>query len=138
MTQQVIAVQPTAEKAPEVIVPPTPVEPPPPPPGPSQADINAATNAYSRLLGRAFAQHKSYPKIAQRRGWQGTVLLDIKIDSNGNVISTSVRESSGHKALDRRALSMAKKAAPFPAPPKALAGSLFNISVPISFKLANG
>ncbi len=138
--QDIIAVQPTVEEVAEVIVPPTPVEPPPPPPppDPSQADINSAKDAYGRLLGSAIAKHKSYPKIAQRRGWQGTVLLDLKIDSDGNVISANVRESSGREALDKRALAMVKKASPFPAPPKALQGRSFNITVPVSFKLANG
>jgi len=138
--QEIIAVQPTVEEVAEVIVPPTPVElpPPPPPPAPSQADINSAKDAYGRLLGSAIAKHKSYPKIAQRRGWQGTALLDLKIDSDGNVISANVRESSGYEALDKRALAMVKKASPFPAPPKALQGRSFNITVPVSFKLANG
>ena len=138
--QDIIAVQSTVEEVAEVIVPPTPVElpPPPPPPAPSQADINSAKDAYGRLLGSAIAKHKSYPKIAQRRGWQGTALLDLKIDSDGNVISANVRESSGREALDKRALAMVKKASPFPAPPKALQGRSFNITVPVSFKLANG
>ncbi|MFT7227551.1 MAG: protein TonB [Methylophilaceae bacterium] len=138
--QDIIAVQPTVEEVAEVIGPPTPLEPPPPPPPPasSQADINSAKDAYGRLLGRAIAKHKSYPKIAQRRGWQGTALLDLKIDSDGNVILMNVRESSGYEALDKRALAMVKKASPFPAPPKALQGRSFNITVPVSFKLANG
>ena len=138
--QDIIAVQPTVEKVAEVIIPPTPVDPPPPPPppAPSQADTNSAKDAYGRLLGSAIAKHKSYPKIAQRRGWQGTVLLDLKIDSDGNVISANVRESSGREALDKRALAMVKKASPFPAPPKALQGRSFNITIPVSFKLANG
>jgi len=135
--QEVIAVQPTAEKVPEVIVPPAPVKPPPPP-EPTQADVNNALSAYGSLLGREIAKHKSYPKIAQRRGWQGTVMLDLKIDSNGKVLSATVRDSSGHNVLDKRALAMVKKAAPFPRPPKALQGRTFNISVPVSFKLANG
>ena len=142
--QDIIAVQPTVGEVAEVIVPPTPVElsppppPPPPPPAPSQADIISAKDAYGRLLGSAIAKHKSYPKIAQRRGWQGTALLDLKIDSDGNVISANVRESSGRGALDNRALAMVKKASPFPAPPKALQGRSFNITIPVSFKLANG
>lgn len=138
VVEEVIAVQPTVESEPEVVIPqpPPPIEPPPPP-EPSQADINNALSAYGSLLGRTIAKHKSYPKIAQRRGWQGTVLLDLKIDNNGNVISASIKNSSGHEALDKRALKMVKKAAPFPAPPKPLQGP-FNITVPVKFKLANG
>ncbi len=139
VVENVIAVQPSVEKEPEVVIPqpPPPIEPPPPQ-QPTQAEIDSALNAYGSILGRAIAKHKSYPKIAQRRGWQGTALLDLKIDSDGNVLSAVVRESSGYDALDNQALKMVEKAAPFPAPPKALLGRTFNITVPVSFKLANG
>ena len=69
------------------------------------------------------------------RGWQGQCTLEIKIDSAGNVQSTRIKESSGYDALDNQAIEMSKKAAPFPAPPNALQGRSFTISVPISFKL---
>lgn len=133
--ESVIAVAPSNERKAEVIVPPTPTEPPP---EPSQIDIDAAKNAYGNLLGREIAKYKSYPKIAERRGWEGTALLDLKIDSNGNLLSAIVRESSGYDALDKRALEMVEKGSPFPAPPKILQGRIFNISVPVAFKLSNG
>lgn len=133
ITNEVIAVQPSAEIQPEVVVAqPAPVETPPPPP----PNKDAALGDYRSILGRAIAKHKSYPKIAQRRGWQGTVLLNIKVDENGNVLSATVSKSSGHKSLDKQALKMVKKASPFPTPPSALRGSSFNITVPVSFKLA--
>jgi len=135
--ESVIAVAPSVERKAEVVVPPpTPVEPPPP--EISQADIDNALSSYGNLLGRTIAKYKSYPKIAERRGWEGTALLDLKIDSNGSVLSAVVRESSGYDALDKRALEMVEKASPFPAPPKVLQGRTFNISVPVAFKLSNG
>ena len=125
--------------APKVDAPPTITVPPPPEPPkiiePSQDDINAALGQYSSTLGRAIAKHKSYPKIAQMRGWQGDCLLDLKLDGNGNVLSASVKETSGHEVLDNQALEMARKAAPFPAPPDVLRDRSFNITVPVSFKL---
>ncbi len=126
--------------APNVDVPPTIIVPPPPPEPPkkiepSEDDINAAKNQYSNTLGRAIAKHKSYPKIARMRGWVGDCLLDLKLDDNGNVLSASVKESSGHEALDNQALEMARKAAPFPAPPEVLRDRSFNLTVPVSFKL---
>jgi protein TonB len=135
--EEVIAVAPTTNRKSEFVAPtpPTVIEPPP---GPSQVDIDSARNAYGNLLGRAIAKHKSYPKIAERRGWEGTVVLDLQIDNHGNVLSAIVRESSGYDALDKRALEMVEKASPFPAPPKVLQGNIFNISVPVAFKLANG
>ena len=101
----------------------------------SQDDINAALGQYSSTLGRAIAKHKSYPKIAQMRGWEGDCLLDLKLDGNGNVLSASVKESSGHEALDNQALEMVRKASPFPAPPEVLRDRSFNLTVPVSFKL---
>ncbi len=132
----VIAVAPKADPAPEVKVAP----PPPDPPKkvePTDADVSDARAQYGSTLGRAIAKHKSYPKIAQMRGWQGEVLLDLKLDGNGNVQAASIKESSGHESLDNQALEMVRKASPFPAPPEALRGRSFNITVPVSFKLEN-
>ena len=94
-----------------------------------------ALSQYGGTLGRAIAKHKQYPKIAQMRGWQGDCLLDLKIDGSGNVLSANIKESSGFEALDKQALEMVRKASPFPAPPEALRGRSFDITVPVSFKL---
>lgn len=128
---KVIAIEPVIESKPEVIAP-TPIEIPEPPP---QVDMDSALNEYGGLLGRAIAKHKQYPKIAQMRGWQGDVIVDLKLNGDGNVLSAKVHESSGHEALDKQALEMVKKASPFPTPPEALRGRTFNITVPVSFKL---
>jgi len=126
--------------APKVDAPPVITVPTPPPEPPkkiesSEDDISAALGQYSGTLGRAIAKHKQYPKIAQMRSWQGECLLDLRIDSSGNVLSASIKESSGHEALDNQALDMVRKASPFPTPPDALRGRSFNITVPVSFKL---
>lgn len=126
--------------APKVDAPPVVTVPPPEPPRkiePNEDDINAALGQYGNTLGRAIAKHKQYPKIAAMRGWQGECLLDLKLDGNGNVLSASVKESSGHEALDNQALEMVRKASPFPAPPEVLRDRSFNITVPVSFKLEN-
>ena len=69
------------------------------------------------------------------RGWQGEVLIDLKLDGSGNVLATRIESSSGVEILDKQALEMVKKAAPFPKPPDILSASTFNILVPVSFKL---
>jgi len=129
----VIAVAPKVDAPPEIKAPP----PEPKKIEPVEEDINAALSQYGGTLGRAIAKHKQYPKMAQMRGWQGDCLLDLKIDGSGNVLSADVKESSGFEALDKQALEMVRKAAPFPMPPEALRGRSFNITVPVSFKLEN-
>ena len=91
--------------------------------------------SYSSLLANAIAKYKQYPKIAQMRGWQGTVIADLEIDSKGTVISIKIKKSSTYEVLDNEALEMIRKASPFPAPPESLRGKNFNVLVPISFKL---
>jgi protein TonB len=133
-TPPVISTAPKAEVAPVVVVPPPPPEPPKPV-GPSQQDIDTARNQYGTELANALAKYKQYPKIAQMRGYQGDVLVDVQMDSNGNVTSSKIHQSSGYESLDNQALEMVKKASPLPPPPYVLRGRSFNVLVPVSFHL---
>ena len=100
-----------------------------------QEPVTQYLESYSSLLANAIAKYKQYPKIAQMRGWQGTVIVDLEIDIKGAVISVKIKKSSTYEVLDNEALEMIKKASPFPAPPESLRGKNFNVLVPISFKL---
>lgn len=142
--QEIIAVpaneNPTETVVPEPVVPvvkPDPAPVTPPPPQISQADIDSAKAAYSRQLGRSVKKHLIYPKRASRRGLQGTTLVKINVDRNGNVLSVTVSKSSGHSSLDKRALETVKKASPLPSPPNILEGDSISINMPIIFELKN-
>ena len=100
-----------------------------------QEQVTQHLESYSSLLANAIAKYKQYPKIAQMRGWQGTVIADLEIDSKGSVVSVKIKKSSTYEVLDNEALEMIKKASPFPMPPESLRGKNFNVLVPISFKL---
>ena len=50
-----------------------------------------------------------YPIIARRRGYEGTVVLDVLVDKNGMVSDLRVFISSGYEILDSAALSSVKK-----------------------------
>ena len=113
------------------ITPPEPVKPA----APSPADMTAALNSYNSLLWGRIAKYKLYPKIAQMRGWQGEVIIELLLDGNGKLKSKKIISGSGYDVLDKQALDMIEKAAPFPAPPEALRSSSFSITVPIPFKL---
>lgn len=106
-----------------------PVEPPPPPPpapAPAAApapiapppapaiDDAAARAGFGRCLSAAVAKQKRYPRLAQQRGWQGEVMLHVVVDASGRLLDVSVERSSGFEALDREALEMVRRAAPFP------------------------
>lgn len=145
--------QPTAEVTPPqtavvttqapspIVAPPAPVLAPAPPtpvvatPKINQEDLKATKNGYGNTLWSLISKHKKYPRIAQTRGWQGEVILELLLDGNGKLLEKNIIQSSGYDSLDQQALEMVTKAAPFPTPPEALRGNNFTIRVPIPFKL---
>lgn len=44
-----------------------------------------------------------YPRLAKRRGYQGTVILDVRIDAEGKVEALKINRSSGFPMLDQSA-----------------------------------
>jgi len=45
-----------------------------------------------------------YPEIARRRGYEGTVRLEVEVSASGGVEKVRVQKSSGYETLDRSAL----------------------------------
>jgi protein TonB len=79
-------------------------EPPPPPPPKPRAPISGGV-----LNGKAISLPKpSYPPIAKQAHASGTVVVQVTIDENGNVISANA--VSGHPLLRGVAVSAARGA----------------------------
>ncbi len=55
-----------------------------------------------------YSPEPPYPRIAKRRGQEGTVVIEISINNNGHVNRTSIFKSSGSSVLDRAALKTIK------------------------------
>lgn len=77
----------------------------------------------------------SYPEVARRRGWQGTVVLQLMLDEQGLPHSLQVHQSSGFEVLDRAALSSVREWRFRPAQVNGIAVALNNVRVPIQFRL---
>ena len=101
----------------------------------SPSAIKKTIESYSAKLTKSIARQKRYPRIAQMRGWQGEIIIDLKIDGQGNLIKAKIKQGSKFKILDTEGMNMVKRASPFPKPPKGLESKIFNVIVPISFKL---
>ena len=66
---------------------------------PKQLKITEAVPAYRKNpLPR-------YPRMARRRGCEGTVLIKVLVTREGKVMEAKVSQSSGHRILDRAALN---------------------------------
>ncbi|MDP2903370.1 MAG: energy transducer TonB [Methylovulum sp.] len=49
-----------------------------------------------------------YPRIAQVRQWEGTVILEIRVFANGSAGDIKIARSSGHEILDDSAVEQVK------------------------------
>lgn len=114
--QQVIP-EPQVEPAPEPVkqavnpvpeaVKPAP-EPVKPAPAPSPAKNEPVTEAkgYAGYLNNPAPE---YPEAALERGWEGQVLLRVKVQPSGKPSEVSVKTGSGRKALDDAAVRTVKR-----------------------------
>lgn len=75
-----------------------------------------------------------YPKRARRKGYEGTVILEVQVDENGAVNDIKVSTSSGYKLLDESAVSSVYKWAFEPGTKGGFAAKMW-VRVPIRFKL---
>jgi protein TonB len=79
----------------------------------------------------------NYPDQARRQKLSGTLILDVVIDADGELVKTDLRQSSGHQLLDDAAKRIVKLAAPFPAFPKKLRKEADVIHITRSWEFLN-
>jgi protein TonB len=113
---------------------PSPVDTPAPPPAPPappapQPDIGASVDISSKNMNPP-----KYPPRAYQQGVEGTVILIIDVDANGNVTNVSVEKSSRNRDLDRAAMDAARKWRFNPAM-KSGQKAAGRVRVPVDFKL---
>lgn len=72
---------------------------------PAEAVKSAATADHKTTLAKGYAGYLGnpqavYPDLAMERGWEGSVVLRVKVAANGKPDSISIKNSSGRKVLD--------------------------------------
>ena len=77
-----------------------------------------------------------YPSIARSRGWQGKVLLRVKVTADGLSEAVAVHQSSGHDVLDESAVAAVEKWQFIPAK-RGNTAVACTVIVPIIFTLNN-
>jgi protein TonB len=98
---------------------------------PLERATTAALTSWQRLLVAQLERHKRYPP--QARGKVGEAKLAFSIDRSGRVVESRILHSSGSDALDREALALLRRAAPFPVPPAGLSDDRLSFVVPIRY-----
>ena len=87
------------------------------------------------MLSRHIAKFQRYPRLAQRRGWEGKTVLNIELTGTGDLISKNISISSGFKILDNEAMKMIDRAMPLPVSSELLSNKILTIYIPIKFEI---
>lgn len=75
-----------------------------------------------------------YPREARKRGWEGSVGLQVSVDAQGRVDAVQVRASSGRGSLDRAAVEAVETASFLPALHEGVA-TASTLTVTVHFRL---
>jgi protein TonB len=79
----------------------------------------------------------NYPDKARRDKLSGTLILDVAINSDGKLLKTDLRQSSGHQILDDAAKRIVELAAPFEPFPDKLKAEADVIHITRSWEFMN-
>ena len=113
-------------------------------PGPSAA-VAASSPEHSRQeadrhlrnsILELVASNLKYPPLARRKGWQGTVILELHIEADGRISRLHVNETSGYPVLDRAAVESLQLASVTHAG-QWLDGEAVDIVVPVEYRLVD-
>lgn len=88
---------------------------------------------YRKQIVSRIDAHK--PRLAGAK-LDGAVSVFFKLDRRGHLLSSKIKESSGSKALDDKALIAVRRSQPFPSAPAEEDGSTLNFVVTIAFHRA--
>lgn len=103
---------------------------------PTAAAVHSASAvSWKRKIALHLQRNKRYPAAAQSRREHGIARVAFLIDRLGQVISSTVVQSSGSAALDRETLDLLQRAQPLPVPPTDVPGTQFSFNVPVRFDL---
>jgi len=64
--------------------------------------------------------NNNYPAVARKKGFLGSLTMDVGINADGSIYSMRISESSGNKALDDDAKRIVRLGAPYAALPREL------------------
>ncbi len=99
--------------------------------------LGASRSDYFSALHARVQRALDYPRRARLDSIQGTVVLRIRLDRDGRIQSSQVTESSGSRVLDRHAVRIAKRAAPFGPVPVHFEDDDLAFELPVEFALTD-
>ena len=94
-----------------------------------------ALNRYILEVQKTVFQALDYPRLAQEAGWQGAVKIKLHLNSEGELLSVKISESSGYLSFDDNVLKIAESLSPYPPFPSDIEIKDLWINIPIVYKM---
>ena len=85
-------------------------------------------------LNNELRQYFIYPRLAQKRNWQGKVLVSVQIRANGDIKNIQISQSSGYSVLDNAAIDSMRKIKKLSGISSWLANDVF-LNIPVIYQL---
>ncbi len=109
--------------------------------GPDSASLSGAgagtdrpevryVKAHFAAIRNSIIRRLSYPRLARRMGWAGTVKVSFIVNESGGVNNVRVLETSGFEVLDANAVETIRRCSPYPKPPV-----VAEMVMPITYRL---
>ena len=111
---------------------------PTPPSSSSESTTEPAVDwdGYARQLMGAVESNKDYPRMAQRRGWEGEAMVRIVVGRDGKLTDRpDIVESTRHTVLDDEVVRMVEAAEPFDGFPAEAEEEQQEFVIPVRFEL---
>jgi periplasmic protein TonB len=101
-----------------------------------ESDVAVYLDGWRRKIERVGTMN--FPDAARRQKLSGTPVIEVTIGSDGKLLETVVRRSSGHAEIDEAAMRILKLAAPFDPFPGDLAGKHDEIRIAYEWQFLGG
>jgi protein TonB len=108
---------------------------------PVQEDTSTVRDTKTWLqqaLRRSLVARFFYPGIARRKGWQGQVKVQLRVEADGHLTNVRVLQTSGHAILDRAAVDTIREISLIPEAGGWLRGRHFDMVLPVQYVLVGG
>lgn len=93
---------------------------------------------HNQLLGQLqtrLSRYLVYPPLARQRGWEGTVLLGLRVESDGHLDKIRIEHSSGYAVLDHSALNSLNRLGRLAESSGWLDGQVMDMQLPVIYRL---
>lgn len=101
-----------------------------------ESDVAVYLDSWRRKIERVGTMN--FPDIARRQKLSATPVIEVTIGSNGNLLQTIVRRTSGHPEIDEAAMRILKLAAPFDPFPGELSAKHDEIRIAYEWQFLGG